>query len=184
MCIRDRAQNGQMDIDFRCLPAEACDFEEESFHVATACQCFTYFDHAVLAPLLSKLLKPGGSFAILYMAWLPFEDVVAGKSEELILRYNPSWTGCGEVRHPITVPEVYQNYFTVEGQEVFDLALPFTRESWHGRVMTCRGVEASLSKGEIERFDAEHRQLLKSVTPPSFEILHYAAITILKKKEQ
>ena len=52
-----------------------------------------------------RVLKPSGRFAILYMAWLPEEDPIAGASEELVLKYNPSWTGKGETRHYIAVPE-------------------------------------------------------------------------------
>ena len=94
-----------MDITFRWEAAEECRFPDQSFDVATACQCFSYFQHAKLAPHLSRLLKPGGKFAILYMAWLPLEDEIAGKSEELILRYHPQWTGCKEERRFISVPE-------------------------------------------------------------------------------
>ncbi len=32
---------------------------------------FFYFNHQVLAPRLSRMLKPDGRLALLYMAWLP-----------------------------------------------------------------------------------------------------------------
>lgn len=175
-----RAQG--MEIAFRCVSAEACGFPDGSFDVVTACQCFTYFDHGVLAPRIARLLKPGGRFAVLYMAWLPLEDAVAGASEALALRFNPDWTGCGEVRRPIDVPAVYGDYFTTEHREVFDLRVPFSREGWHGRMKSCRGIGASLSDGEIARFDREHRALLERLAPPEFEVLHYAAVTVLKKR--
>lgn len=176
------AEKEHMDIVFQCVPAENCEFAEETFHVVTACQCFTYFDHAKLAPLLSRLLKANGKLAILYMAWLPYEDAIAGKSEELILKYNPAWTGCREKRRLNNVPEIYKQYFTVERQEIFDLPVPFTRESWHGRVKTCRGIEASLSEQEVNRFDREHTAMLNENAPQNFNVLHYAAITILEKR--
>lgn len=176
------AERDGMDIRFQCVPAERCGFPAGSFDAVTACQCFTYFDHAALAPLVSRLLKPGGRFAVLYMAWLPFEDAIAGTSEALILKYNPAWTGCGETRRPIAVPEAYAPYFTVRAQEVFDLPVPFTREGWHGRIKTCRGVEASLSQPEVQRFDREHRSMLERTAPPEFRVLHYAAVTVLEKR--
>ena len=67
--------------------------------MVTACQCYFYSKHEQLAPVLARVLKPSGRFAILYMAWLPEEDPIAGASEELVLKYNPSWTGKGETRH-------------------------------------------------------------------------------------
>lgn len=176
------AEAAGMDIEFRCAPAENMDFPHGTFDAVTACQCFTYFNHDVLAPQLSRILKPGGAFAVLYMAWLPYEDEIAGASEELVLRYSPNWTGCGETRHAIEIPPVYAPYFAIESSEVFDLSVPFTRESWNGRMKSCRGIGASLSAEEIENFEREHMALLERIAPEHFEVLHYAAMTILKKQ--
>lgn len=176
------SQKSNMDIKFQCVPAEKIDFPADSFDVVTACQCFTYFNHEELAPKIYKMLKPNGRFVVLYMAWLPFEDLIAGKSEELILKYNPMWTGCKEVRHAISMPDVYKEYFTLENQDVYDVSVPFNRESWNGRMKSCRGIEASLSEAEVEQFDQEHRKLLEKIAPEEFKILHYAAITAMRKK--
>ena len=46
----------------------------------------------------------------------------------------------------------------------------------------CRGVGASLNAEELAKWDAEHRALLDAIAPESFEILHYAALAVLKKK--
>ena len=177
------AVQGNMKIDFQCVPAEKSNFPDQAFDVVTACQCFTYFDHAVLAQHIYKMLRPGGRFAVLYMAWLPFEDAIAGRSEELVLKFNPCWTGCKETRHPIHIPEVYSEYFTIEQEEVFDVNVPFTRESWNGRMKACRGIGASLSEQEVQKFDMEHRKLLEETAPDCFDILHYAAITVMKKDQ-
>ena len=176
------AAEGDMDIEFDAVSTEQLDFPEESFDVISACQCFWYFDHAKVMPKLAKLLKPDGKLLILYMAWLPFEDPIAGQSEELVLSYNPDWSGGGEVRHPIWVPEVaYETFEPVEHEE-YDVKVPFTKESWHGRMLACRGVGASLPPEELARWDVEHRALLDRIAPEEFEVLHYAALTVLKKK--
>ncbi|WP_195267683.1 class I SAM-dependent methyltransferase [Eubacterium sp. 1001713B170207_170306_E7] len=176
------AEEQKAKIDFLCVPAEEMAFPDSSFDVITACQCFTYLDHEALAPRLSAILRPQGRLIILYMAWLPFEDAVAGQSEALVLKYNPDWTGRREERHLIGVPGAYNEYFTLEHQEVFDLKVPFTRESWNGRIKACRGIEASLSEEETAAFDKEHRELLDRIAPQRFEVLHYAAVTVLKKR--
>lgn len=176
------AEKSEMKVNFLCVPAEDCSFPNATFDVVTACQCFTYFSHAELAPHIYKMLKDDGTFVVLYMAWLPFEDTIAGSSEDLILKYNPVWTGCKEKRHPIVVPEIYSDYFTITEQEVFDVYVPFTRESWNGRIKSCRGIDASLSDEEIENFDKEHRNLLNKIAPHSFKILHYVALTAMKKR--
>lgn len=179
---RKLAAEAGMDIEFKTVSAEKIDFPTDSFDVVTACQCFFYFDHEKVAPELHRVLKKDGRVVILYMAWLPFEDEIAGKSEELVRKYNPAWTGGGETKHPIIVPQVMNKYFDLEYSEEYDLNVPFTKESWHGRMIACRGVGASLSPEDLRKWDAEHRKLLENV-PDSFDVLHYAAVAVLKRKD-
>lgn len=169
------------DIDYHTVSAENIGFPDDCFDVITACQCFWYFDHKKVMPNLFRMLKPGGSLVILYMAWLPFEDKIAGASEKLVLKYNPSWSGAGETRHPIYIPDLYKENFENVFHEEFTLKIPFTRESWNGRMKACRGVGASLTEEEITMWEQEHMALLEKIAPDEFDILHYAAIAELKK---
>ena len=171
-----------MKIDFQAVSAEAVDFPAGTFDVITACQCFWYFNHELVMPKLAELLKPDGKLLILYMAWLPFEDKIAGASEDLVLKYSPNWTGAGETRHPVWIPDIAYDYFEMEEHEEYDLMVPFTKESWHGRMRACRGVGASLSEEELSSWDAEHRALLEEIAPEEFEVLHYASFAVLRKK--
>ena len=172
----------KMEIDYLAVPTENIDLPMERFDVITACQCFWYFDHERVMPKLAELLKPNGKLLILYMAWLPFDDAIAGKSEELVLKYSPNWSGAGETRHSIWIPDVAYDYFEMEEHEEYDLMVPFTKESWHGRMKACRGVGASLSGEELAKWDEEHRKLLDEIAPEQFDVLHYAALAVLKKK--
>ncbi len=172
----------KMKIDFQTVSAENIDYPPESFDVITACQCFWYFDYEILVPKLSGFLKPGGTLLLLYMAWLPFEDEIAGKGEELVKEYNPCWNGAGAVRHPIPIPDIANDYFVLEEHEEYDVRIPFTKETWHGRMRACRGVGASLSPEELAQWNKDHRQLLEEIAPERFEVLHYAAIAVLRKK--
>lgn len=177
------ALENNMNINFLAVSSENMTFGENSFDTITACQCFFYFDHEQLMPELYKILKPDGSLAVLYMAWLPDDDKIAGETEKLILKYNPSWTGKAEKRHPIDIPEIYNDKFQLIKSEVFDLKVPFTRESWNGRIRACRGIGASLGEEEIKAFEKEHMDLLGKIAPESFDILHYAAVKILRPKK-
>ena len=171
-----------MKIDYYAVSTEEIDFPAGSFDVITACQCFWYFDHEKVMPKLAELLKPDGKLLILYMAWLSYEDRIAGASEELVLRYSPKWSGAGETKHPISIPEAAYEYFELEDHEEYDLMVPFTRESWHGRMKACRGVGASLTGEELVKWDEEHRGLLERIAPDKFEVHHYAALAELRKK--
>jgi len=171
-----------MEIAFWAVPAEQLPFPDESFDVITACQCFWYFDHERVLPKLARLLRPGGKLVILYMAWLPSEDRIARESERLILKYSPDWSGAGEYRHPISIPNIAYDFFELESHEEYDLTVSFTRESWHGRIRASRGIGASLSEDKLAAWDAEHRELLDRIASEQFEVLHYAAMAVLRKK--
>ncbi|MBQ8922024.1 MAG: class I SAM-dependent methyltransferase [Oscillospiraceae bacterium] len=177
------AAEQQMQITFLAAPAEALPFPEGSFDVITACQCFWYFDHAAIAPKLAGLLKPGGRLAVLQMEWLPFEDDLAMASESLVLQYNPGWTGGGYHRAPVWIPEDYAAYFEPESAEQFDLHVPFTRESWHGRMRACRGVGASLTGEKLAEWEHAHMAMLMQKAPESFTVLHEGAIAVLRRKD-
>ena len=170
-----------MDIDYYAIPAEEINFTDKSFDVITACQCFWYFNHETLAPKLYRILKSNGRILVLYMAWLPYEDKIAGASENLVLKYNPKWSGAGENMRPIHIPDCYFGSFKLVYHEEYYLTVPFTRESWNGRMKSCRGVGASLSKQQIAEWESDHMALLEKIAPEKFEIKHYAAIAELEK---
>ena len=171
-----------MDIDYHVSSTENLDFPQESFDVITACQCFWYFDHEKVMPMFHRMLKEGGRILVLYMAWLPFEDPIAGESEKLVLKYSPNWSGAGETRHPIHIPDVYREQFDSVHSEEYEVYVPFTRETWNGRMKACRGVGASLSVEEVVKWEKEHVELLGRIAPEEFEVLHYAAMVEVRKK--
>ena len=171
-----------MDIAYYTSATETLNFPENSFDVITAYQCFWYFNHEQVMPILHRLLKTDGSILILYMAWLPCEDKIAGESEKLVLKYSPNWSGAGETKHSIYIPECYKEKFELVYHEEYQLSIPFTRESWNGRMKTCRGVGTSLTRSEIANWEQEHMTLLERIAPDEFDVLHYAAIAELKKK--
>lgn len=171
-----------MDIDYYVSATEDIDFPDNYFDVITACQCFWYFKHEQIIPKFFRMLKPNGHILILYMAWLPFDDEIAGESEKLVLKYSPEWSGAGETIHPIYIPDCYNQKFELVYHEEYPLGVRFTRESWHGRIKACRGIGASLSNVEINAWEQEHIKLLSEIAPSEFNILHYGAIAELKKK--
>ena len=180
---RRLAQDRNMDIAFSVSPVESLPFQDEAFQAATAAQCFEYFDQRKAAEEVSRVLVPGGLFAVIYMGWLPYEDDICRHSEELILKYNPAWTGGGGTRGNTPIPEAYLDHFRVAGRELFDVHIPFTRSSWNGRIVASRGVSATLSQHETEAFSQEHTAMLEQTAPEAFTVLHYVSIVILEKTD-
>lgn len=97
------------------------DFPENSFDIITVCQCFWYFKHEQVMPILDRLLNKNGCILILYMAWLSFEDKIAGESEKLVLKYSPNWSGAGETMRPIILFLLYQQIYRFISTTIFIL---------------------------------------------------------------
>lgn len=171
-----------MDINYYACPAENMNFSDSTFDVITACQCFWYFNHAKLASEFYRILKPGGRVVFLCMEWLPLEDEIAEASEKLVLKYNPAWSGKGSTVQPIAVPQEYNENFELAYQTQYRLKVHFTRESWNGRMKSCRGIGASLSKKEVDLWEREHLDLLSKIAPTEFDVLHYAAMAELRRR--
>ncbi len=170
----------KMNIDYYATATENIDFPEHSFDVITACQCFWYFEHEKVMSNLYRMLKHNGKLLILYMAWLPYEDKIAGESEKLVLKYSTHWSGAGETMHPINIPKCYEENFDLVYHEEYRLNVHFTRESWNGRMKACRGIGASLSEKEVEKWELEHMKMLSEIAPEEFDVKHYAALAELQ----
>lgn len=177
-----RRLSGGLDIAYAVGAAEDMPFADAQFDAVTAAQCFFYFDHDRLQPQLRRVLKPGGRVLITYLSWLPGEDAIAAASEAMVLRYNPAWSGGGETFRPADVPPQYGEDFVVVNSREERLALPFSRESWHGRMRACRGTGASLSPAALAAWETEHRPMLEREAPADFHVQHCLAYALLEKK--
>ena len=157
---------GLDNIAFKVCSAEDTGFAEGSFDAVTAVQCFQYFDAEKAACEIHRVLRPGGLFCKIFMDWLPFEDEKIAEMERLVLRYNPAWSGGGFRAFSYQFPSWAQGRFTLETVESYDAALTFSKEAWLGRVLTCRGVGASLPKAQVAAFEREYRELLAQYAEP------------------
>lgn len=171
-----------MDIEYYAQSAEKLDFKPKTFDSISICQCIWYLDPRSLVETLDKLLKDDGKVIITYMAWLPLEDEIAKKSEELVLKYNPNWTGCNATRTMPYVPKELLEKFNIVKEDLFDKDIPFTTSSWAGRIRACRGTGAALDPNTLEEFNAEHIKMLEENTNGNFTIKHFISYAILMKK--
>ena len=134
-------QKGMERISFKVCPAEDTGFPDNSFDAVTAVQCFPYFDADGAAAEIFRVLKPQGLFCKILMDWLPREDAVVAEM---------------------------QGRFVSEAVISYDEALAFTKEAWRGRVLTCRGVGASLPPEKVMEFEAEYRRILARYDEPLY----------------
>ena len=179
---RRLAANENLQIDFRVAPAEQTGLPDHSFDVITASQCWLYFDRDRVVSETKRLLAPVGRLMTCHMAWLPLRDPIAKQTEELILKYNPRWTAANLTGHIPCRPSWIGEDFYVAGFFVYEELIPFTRETWRGRIRACRAIGGELSRSETEKFDAEHASLLARTVPDRFSVLHWLDAHILAPK--
>ena len=168
---RDAAAQG-LDVSLLVTAAEDAEFPPGSFDVITASQCWLYFDPVRMIPLVTHWLDAGGRLVTCHFSWLPRESEIARRSEALVLEHNPQWTAADWSGEISEVPEWSRGSFRVASFFWYDEEIPFTRESWRGRIRACRGVAAALSPEDVLRFDEEHERMLAERFPEEFTIPH------------
>ncbi len=161
-----------LEAQFHATPAEQLPWESPKFDVITANQCWLYFDLKKITNELRRVLKPGGCLVTSHFCWLPREDKIAAASESLILKHNPDWGAADWAGVIPDAPAWSKANFRVRETFYYDEPIPFTKETWRGRIRACRGVGASLSTEEVALFDAEHQKLLDEIADESFTVLH------------
>jgi ubiquinone/menaquinone biosynthesis C-methylase UbiE len=170
-----------MNIEYIASAVEAIELPDGIFDAVTALQCFWYFDKTAVLPVINRLLKTHGIFAEMAMFYLPYESEIAMQSDRLVLKYNLSWTGACWQRNALDLTEKQKVEFAKLGFNLaeiasFEVDLPFTQQSWHGRMKTVRGIGASnLSAQSIADWEEEHIAFLNT-KPEMFMIPHLIKI--------
>ncbi len=172
-----------LDINYIVNPAEQTGLPDHKFDAVTAVQCWFYFDSAVMAKEILRLLKPNGRLMVAFMNYLPLESEIARRSEELILKYNPSWSGANFKSLSLSEQDWPKGFFSPVSLESYTEDLLFTRESWRGRMRACRGIAASIPPEKIEEFDAEHDKLLREIAGEQFTVKHQIIFILLSPKK-
>jgi SAM-dependent methyltransferase len=161
-----------LNVDFQVTAAEKTCLPSGSFDVITVFQAWLYFKKPDICREVKRLLDSGGRLVTGHFCWLPRLDPIARRSEELVLKYNPQWTGADFSGDIPACPAWSRDDFRVSAMCFYDERIAFTRQSWRGRVRACRGIGATLSEEEIKRFDADHQRLLEKTAPEAFTVLH------------
>lgn len=154
-----------LDVTYVVSSIENLQLETRCFDVATAMQCWLYFDKPKTISMLKKALKPNGVIMIGHFDHLPNQSDVALISEKIIKKYNPTFSQggfSGEVEH-VAGLNVQDTFF-------YDEEIPFTLDSWIGRMIATQAIGTILTPKEISAFRQELRQALDGFD--SFKIPH------------
>ena len=159
------AQAG-LHVSYRVGRAEDTGLAAGTFDLVTAGQCWHWFDRPRAATEAHRLLRPGGAIAICHFDYLVLPGNVCAATEELILKYNPTWTMAGGTgMHPAWSVDLACADFVELETFSFDVDVPYTHESWRGRMRTCNGIGASLSDTLVVEFDRSLARMLAERFP-------------------
>jgi SAM-dependent methyltransferase len=177
------AREEGLSATFAVAQAEALPWQEALFDIATANQCWLYFDKEKAIRELCRVLKPGGFLVTSHFSWLSRLDAIAKQSEALILKFNPDWSAADWAGTIPPCPKWAEATFDVRAMFYYDEPIPFSRDTWRGRIRACRGVGATLSSEEVAAFDRTHEDLLRRIAPEQFTILHRIDAHIFQFKD-
>lgn len=148
--------------EFRTGSAEQTGLDAGSFDLVTAGSCWHWFEPAAATAEIRRLLRPGGFLIITHYAYLARHSPLARHTEDLILRFNPSWSMAGESGvHPDEIDDVIRGGFRFVEAFSWDEVEEFSYARWIGRMHACNGVGATLAPAELARFDEELMRLMR-----------------------
>ena len=176
------ARAAGLNARFMVAPAERTGLPDASFDAVTANQCWMYFDRDRVVAEVRRLLAVDGVLVVSFFSWLPQADAIARASEGLVLEFNPQWTGAAWDGRIPPMPSWAGADFDLTAMFWYDEPIPFTRESWRGRMRACRGTGASLAPEAIESFDRAHDALLRKIAGESFSIVHRISAHFLRPR--
>ncbi len=183
LSARELAKAAGMDIAFFPTATEDLEFPEKSFDLITAAQCFMYFNREVALPKIASLLKEDGILLVLYMAWLPDKSEITQRSLDSVRKANPNWNGGQTFECPLKFNDYTYSIFDMAFHKELYVDVPFTRESWNGRVKACRGIGASLTPEEIAIWEKDHMAMLEKIMPAETTIPHFVQMAGLRVKK-
>jgi SAM-dependent methyltransferase len=181
---KEAARRYGVKIKFKVAHAEKTGLPDHSFDAITASMCWTYFDIHPMRLEVPRLLRPGGLLLVSSLMWVKKKDGVVGQTHDLIRKHNRESRKLERRWDADVVPAWSRNWLRLKTFHEFQVNLPFSRESWRGRIRACRWIGAALEREQTEAFDREHAALLERVAPARFEIPHRVTIRIFAPESE
>ena len=181
---KDVAVKNNLNIKFIASNAEETNLPNNSFDVITSSMCWLYFDQTKITDEVIRLLRRDGLLMISYMIWLPDENEILKQTLELIFKYNKECVDRNNLSHEEILPEWSKKKFKLKTFHGYKANIPFTKESWRGRIRACKWIGAALPPDKVNEFDQEHARILEKFPNDNFEINHRIQIQIFTPKHE
>jgi ubiquinone/menaquinone biosynthesis C-methylase UbiE len=134
-----------VECDYVEAPAEATGLPGGMFDVVSAGQCWHWFDRPTAAREVARLLVSGGAAVIAHFDWLPIPGNVVSATEQIILRYTPTWPFADRAGlYPQWLVDLQTAGFTDIETFSFDVMVSYPHEAWVGRVRASAPIAGTL----------------------------------------
>ena len=176
----EAAQKAGVHVEFKLAPAEETGLPDHRFDVISASMCWGYFDEQRMVAEVLRLLRPGGLLLLSTLIWAGAEDPIASQTDQLVVKYNPAAGQLERGGDTEIIPAWSRNRFRLKSYHDYKVDLPFTQESWRGRMRATKWIGAALPARQTAAFDREHQELLERIAPAQFSIRHRIRIQIFE----
>lgn len=172
--------------EFRVARAEATGCQPGSFDWVVASQAWHWFDAKAAGAEAMRVLRPGGRLVTVSFDYQPLRSPIAKASEDLILKYNPTWPMAGNTGvHASPMFDLPAAGFVDVEQFSYEHVQPFTHEGWRGRMRTCNGVAASQTPEVVAAYDRDLAAVLAERFPEdpqgNIHVVHRVWVVVGRK---
>jgi SAM-dependent methyltransferase len=156
-------REAEVEIAYLEAPAETTGLPSGAFDLVSAGQCWHWFDRPATVREVARLLAIGGIVVIAHFDWLPVAGNVVEATEEVILRYTPTWpfpsrTGL----YPQWLADLQTAGFTGIETFSFDVVESYSHEAWVGRVRASAPIAGTLDADGVQAFSHELAVMLSA----------------------
>jgi ubiquinone/menaquinone biosynthesis C-methylase UbiE len=172
----------KLNVRFIVSKAEETELPDKSFDVITSSMSWGYLDQKKMPEEAARLLRKDGLLLISSLNWVRDADPITQRTGELLKEYGSEQKHQRRREAGCIIPEWAKDRFLLKTYHTYYVTIPFTRESWRGRIRASRSVGAILSPEKIEEFDRKLQKLLDDIGEDHFDVKHRITFYIFELK--
>jgi 2-polyprenyl-3-methyl-5-hydroxy-6-metoxy-1,4-benzoquinol methylase len=178
------ASRKNLNVRFIVAKAEETGLADKSFDVITSSMSWGYLDQKKMPEEAARLLRENGLLLISSLNWVRDADAITQRTGELLKKYSSEQEHQRRREAGFRIPEwaTATDKFRLKTYHTYYVTIPFTKESWRGRIRASRSVGAILSREKIEEFDGELQELLDDIGKDHFDVEHRITFYIFELK--
>jgi SAM-dependent methyltransferase len=176
-----------LDVTWRHARAEETTLPDASADVITASQAWHWFDRPRAIAEARRVLRPGGTIAILHFDWLSLPGSVVELTLSLVDHHRAGAPPpiaadgiCHNGVYPYWADDLAVGGFARIEHMGFDLYQPYTHEAWRGRMRSAALVHTMPTAAQAA-FDDDHARALAMGFPRTLQVPHRVFAVIARR---